>query len=184
MYQAAELKIYVLPDPLPVKTGKQGGRSSPIEALVVKEDPDLHSAFPFPLMSKPIGDAISKARNMTFREDSVNISLVCGSRTFGGNVKAVPSVVVIVKAGGAEPQYVNTAKDLRGFPIAHRAKPFGLLVGFLLFGRGLELGFKFTAVQVKSGGNQQRAQRKQRCTGGQNQLTVGLAQAGQQGNNP
>jgi len=73
MHQAAELKLCVRTDPFPIKTGKQGSRSSPIEALVVEENPDLHPAFPFPLMRRQIGNAILKARNMTlYGRDSVN----------------------------------------------------------------------------------------------------------------
>ena len=54
VHQAAELKIHVVADPLPVETGKQRSRCSSIEALIVKEDPDFHSALPFPLVSRQI----------------------------------------------------------------------------------------------------------------------------------
>src|SRR5947209_18851911 len=112
-------------------------------------------------------------------------SLVGGGSAFCWNVEAVLAIVVIVKAGGAEPQHVDTAKDPRRFPIADRTKPFGFLIGFLLLDRGgLELRFELAAVQVKSGCDHQRAQRKQRGTGGQYQLPIALAQAGQQRNNP
>jgi len=65
MHETAKLETHIIADPLPVKTGKQRSRSSAIEAFIVKEDPDLHSALPFPLRNV-------KLRNMTFLKDSVN----------------------------------------------------------------------------------------------------------------
>ena len=44
MHQAAELELSVAPDALAVKTGKQGGRRSTVETLVVIE----HSDFQMP----------------------------------------------------------------------------------------------------------------------------------------
>jgi hypothetical protein len=45
MHQAAELKVHVRADTLPVKAGEQGRRGRAIKTFTVKKDPDFQKTF-------------------------------------------------------------------------------------------------------------------------------------------